>query len=98
MRKRITTVLFACALLLSLGMGSAEYDPSKDIRIEVTTAPTTRLARTLGVGRLGAQAFDLQEGAHATLTDTTGVSVDHYYVWVCFGSECVPVDPFTVGN
>lgn len=98
MRKRTTNVLLTCALLLTLGVGNAEYDPSNDIWIEVDTAPTTYLAQTLGVGTLGSQAFDLQEGAHGTFTSTTGVSVDHYYVWVCLGSECVPVDPFTVGN
>lgn len=98
MRRRTTIALFACALLLTFGTGNAQYDPSKDVRVELDSAPTTRLARTLGIGRLGSTAFRLQETAHRTLTNTTGVSVPYFYVWVCLGTECVPVDPFTVGN
>ena len=98
MRKRATTILIACAVLLSLGLVSAEYDPSQDVYLTADAPLTNRLASKLGVGRLGTKAFNLQEGAHGTVTDSTGVSVDHYYVWVCLGSECVPIDPFTVGN
>ena len=98
MRKRTTAALVACALLLSLGAGHAEYDPSRDLRVGVDTPATTRAARSLGLGRLGSRAFHLQEGVHRTATRATGVSVDHFNVWVCLGSECVPVDPFTVGN
>ena len=98
MRTRVMTLLAACALLLPLGTAAAQYDPSQDVYVKVDAPLTNRLASKLGVGRLGARAFNLQEGAHRTLTQATGVSVDHFYVWVCLGSECVPVDPFTVGN
>ncbi len=98
MRTRSMIVLVACALLLSLGTATAEYDPSRDVRVGVDSPTTNRLASRLRIGSLGRSAFRVQEGAHASLKALTGVSVDHFYVWICLGPECVPVDPFTVGN
>ena len=38
--------------------------------------------------------FDLQEGTHESITDLSGAEVDHYYIWLCLGQACIPVDPF----
>lgn len=39
--------------------------------------------------------FELQEGTHETITNVSGAEVDHYYIWVCLGRACIPVDPFS---
>lgn len=55
-------------------------------------------ADALPIQELGDAAYDTQEGVHETITDTTGVEVDHYYVTVEVADEEIPVDPMRVGN
>lgn len=44
-------------------------------------------------------AEDADLGVHGTVTETTGVEVEHDYVWICFGEDhCVPVDPPRLSN
>ena len=56
------------------------------------------IADALPVAETGEAAYDTQEGAHDSVTLLTGVAVDHYYIDVCTGDECIPVDPFTFDN
>ena len=39
--------------------------------------------------------FELQEGTHEAITDVSGAEIDHYYIWLCLGQACIPVDPFS---
>lgn len=57
------------------------------------------VADTLPVEELGDTLYDTQEDVvHGTLTNLTGISVDHYYIDVCTGDECLPLDPFRLSN
>lgn len=98
MRSFIRNTAFALLLATSIGLVFAEYRPEYDVYITVDDELLQAAAETYGIGAVGWELFGLQEGAHEAVTDTTGQGVDHYYIWVCVGGECVPIDPFTVGN
>ena len=61
--------------------------------VRLDTRLTNQTAEELQVGEVGDALYDVQEGTHDTVTDTTGVEIEHSYVDVCLGDECVPVDP-----
>jgi hypothetical protein len=87
------------SVLAVLGFAFAEgnssgYDASNDVTLKVDNAATNAVAETLGVGKVGDAAFNTQEGVHKAVEGNTGQSVNHYYVKVCLGSSCIPVDPF----
>jgi hypothetical protein len=77
---------------------SSGYDSSQDITITVDNSITNQAAETLGVGQVGNALFNTQEGVHSAVEGSTGTSVKHYYVKLCLGKSCVPVDPFKVHN
>lgn len=79
---------------LVLGSPVTAKDPSIHVRGPVATA----VNQALPVAETGQTLYDTQEGAHSTITATTGESIDHYYINVCTEDECVPVDPFRVKN
>lgn len=93
---RIALILLVALAASSLAL--AKYRPDQDIYITVDIEVLEQIAEKMGVSEIGAKAFDEQEGAHATVTDTSGQEVDHYYIWFCAGDQCIPVDPFTASN
>ena len=57
------------------------------------------VADDAGVDTIGHLAYVVQEElVHGTVTKTTGIKVDHYYLWTCIGDVCLPVDPFRFSN
>jgi hypothetical protein len=93
--RMILAVLAAVALT---GVAVAEYNPDNDIYLRVDNKNLNKVAKAVALNRTGDALFETQEGAHATTTETTGQEVDHYYIWICLGGSCVPVDPFTASN
>lgn len=93
--------LVTIALLLGLFLASyafAEYKSDRDITLRVKAPKMVDRVVSEPVTAAGDTMFSTQEGAHDSVTDATGAEVDHYYVWVCVGDACVPVDPFTVNR
>ena len=82
------------ALLGSVGIALAD----DDVRIRLFNRTAERVATTVGLGDAGDELYDVQEGAHTTITDTTGEEIEHDYIWICVGDECVPVDPVRFSN
>jgi hypothetical protein len=80
-------------LLASLTFGSstlAEYDSSGDITISVNLLEDTIKPSD----STGDTTYHLQEGVHNELTNTTGLEVDHSYVWITInGEKILAVDP-----
>lgn len=96
--KRILNLLTALGLLVALSFGSAEHRSDQDISVTVSTPLTDNIAEKAQLGKLGKRLFNLQEGAHQQLKETTGVEVDYFYLNLCLGDACLPVDPFTFGR
>lgn len=87
----------ALASLLALSPAAlAEHKTEQDIKVNVNTGLLGGI--TAPLGRLGQAAYNAQEGAHRAITATTGITVNHFYVWTCVDGACVPVDPFTVSK
>jgi hypothetical protein len=92
-----TFILASVVALLGVGFAqdtSSGYDSSQDVTITVDNPVTNEVAETLGVGQVGDALFNTQEGVHKTVENTTGQSVNHYYVKLCLGKSCLPIDPF----
>lgn len=96
--KRVLNLLIILGLLAALSFGSAEHRSDQDIYVTVSTPLTDNIAERARLGKLGKPLFDLQEGTHQQLKETTGVEVDHFYLNLCLGDACLPVDPFTFGR
>lgn len=97
MKRPLITI--ACLIAFALASVSlAEYDPKKDSRIRLNNRQAESIASTAEVGTVGDELYTVQEETHDTVTDTTGVEVEHSYLWVCVGDECVPVDPLRFSN
>jgi hypothetical protein len=95
--KFLPFILASALAVLSVAFAegnSSGYDASNDATITVDNPLTNSVAETLGVGKVGDTAFDAQEGVHKVAEGTTGQSVNHYYVKLCLGKSCLPVDPF----
>lgn len=96
-----TFILASMVALLSFAFAegtSSGYDSSQDVTVTVDNSVTNKVAETLGVGQVGNTLFNTQEGVHKTVEGSSGQSVNHYYVKLCLGKSCVPVDPFKVHN
>jgi hypothetical protein len=97
----VNSTVKSIMLVLALALVTpvlAQYNSEYDVYLQVENKLAEKVAKLLGVGSLGSQAFDTQEGAHATVTDTSGEEIEHYYIWICIGDQCVPVDPFRASN
>jgi hypothetical protein len=89
--KRFLLVIAIVAMLQTMfvGVAGAEYLKQSDKTISVNTG--LGLYVPVNTGKL---TFKLQEAAHEQLQSTTGLDVDHYYLWVELdGNQVVGVDP-----
>ena len=91
---------FVLVLLLALVacqedavLESTGYNPEDDMYIMINGWVIDDVTSILPAKRIGELAFDLQEGTHESITDVSGAEIDHYYIWVCLGDACIPVDP-----
>ncbi|MGB8956298.1 MAG: hypothetical protein WCC10_13075 [Tumebacillaceae bacterium] len=90
MKKAIGTLaLLLSVQLVGAGLASAAYDPAGDTTVNVTTGYNLPLSSATGT-----LSFQLQEAVHNTLTDLTGVEIDHSYIWVNVnGVNVLAIDP-----
>lgn len=95
---RLRHHLLVLAALLICGPAFAEHNTSQDVYIRVNNPLTRVVTKVVPVKETGAALYDVQEGAHQSVTNTTGEEIDHYYINVCADDECVPVDPVRVRN
>jgi hypothetical protein len=79
-------------------LGLAAADRPDDIYVRVENQAVERVARDAQVGKLGRELYRAQESANRSLQRSTGLEADNYYVWVCVGNQCLPVDPYTFSN
>lgn len=91
-------ILLVAVVSIFAGVAFAEYRPEYDVYVHVDAPLIGSVTEAIGLYELGLLLFGTQEDAHEALTDTTGLDVDHYYVWLCLNGECLPADPFTVNR
>lgn len=89
--------LSGCQTQLSTPLEPARYDEDSDVYIVFQGEHFEDETAFVPIDMLGELAFELQEGTHSSLTDVSGAEVDHYYIWVCSGEQCIPVDPLRIG-
>jgi hypothetical protein len=92
MKKLVLSAVIGLSLLLSLPAESnAAYDSSSDLTISIDTQDFLQFSPS---GSTGDATFELQEGAHTTLTNETGVELDHSYIWIeVNGVKILAIDP-----
>jgi hypothetical protein len=90
--KKLLPLIFAGIFLFFANpiTTDAAYDESYDIEININILEdyinTT--------GELGEASFQLQEDAHELLTETTGIELDHSYIWLNInGVNILAIDP-----
>jgi hypothetical protein len=77
----IVQVLFA-------GFASASYNPQNDKSINLYLPINVPIKGTASL------TFNLQQAAQKTVSNTTGLSVDYFYIWVNVnGQPIAAVDP-----
>jgi hypothetical protein len=92
MRKKffVGVAFFFIVQLFTVGAAFAEYDSSGDITVSVNVLED-QVETSDSTGEF---TFETQEGAHDSLTDTSGQEVDHSYIWLeVNGSRVLAVDP-----
>lgn len=84
-----TLAVIVAAQVLVGGTASAAYLSTNDLTVNLLPGSGLELP-----GDTGTVTYDLQEGVHDTITDLTGISVDHSYIWVeVDGEPVLAVDP-----
>ncbi|MBM6616703.1 hypothetical protein [Bacillus suaedaesalsae] len=92
MKKLLLPVIAAVAVLLSIpSQSNAAYDASWDWKISLNTKSILNIKPS---GFTGDATFQLQEGVHNTLKTTSGVELDHSYIWIeVNGVKILAIDP-----
>lgn len=90
MKKLLMAAVFTIALLPVFSSGAeASYIESGDQTISINTG--YNLSLPLNTGAL---SFQVQEDLHSLLTNTTGIEIDHSYIWVELDGETIlGIDP-----
>lgn len=90
MKKTAIILALVCALfILGAGSASAAYLPEYDTTISINTG--LELVIPIDTASL---SFQLQEALHNTITENTGIEIDHYYIWIELdGQQVLAIDP-----
>lgn len=90
MKKILLIAMFTIALLPIFTSGAdAAYISSGDSTISINTG--LNLSLPINTGAL---SFTLQENLHSLVTNTTGLEIDHSYIWIELDDEQVlGIDP-----
>lgn len=91
-------LLTGCGLQGQVPLETTDYNDENDVYIVFLGRHFEEVTRFLPVNVLGRALFDLQEGTHEAITEVTGAELDRFYIWVCLGEQCIPVDPFTFSS
>jgi hypothetical protein len=83
-------LLFMVQVLFA-GFASASYNSTYDQSVNINAPvalPTTKTASF---------TFNLQQGIHQTISNSTGISINYFYIWVNVNGEpAAAVDPAIV--
>jgi hypothetical protein len=90
MKKILLTVMVVVMLhSMVVGVAGAAYDKKSDKKISVNTG--LNLSIPFNTGKT---SFELQEAVHNKLTRSTGLEVDHFYIWLELdGQTVLGIDP-----
>lgn len=90
MKKMILTLtLFVLFSSLYSANAEAAYQQDSDITISINTGLNLTIPFNLGE-----KTFNLQEDVHNIITKSTGLEVDHYYLWLeVDGEKVIGIDP-----
>lgn len=91
-------ILSGCGIQGSVPLEPTAHNDENDLYIVFLGNHFENVTRFLPIDVLGKALFELQEGTHARITDVTGAELDYFYIWVCLGEQCLPVDPFTFSS
>lgn len=88
--KRIVTVVLALCLAAAFSSTAlAAHNSGGDLRLKLKLGGLLQ-----PLAPLGTATYNLQEAVHNTLTDLTGLEIDHSYIWVeADGASILAVDP-----
>lgn len=95
MPRSMIRVLSVLALVVGSFVAFADYEPNHDVHLNVDTGTGGQVSDALPIDTVGSTLFQTQESVHDTVSNTTGTSVDHYYIWIGVNGQSVPVDPFS---
>lgn len=93
-------LLSGCQTQVSALLPSVEpmgYEEEHDLYIVFGGQHFQDVGTFLPVKLVGELAFDLQEGTHRSIRHVGVAELNYYYIWLCLGDSCIPVDPFRVG-
>lgn len=93
----IALFLSGCGIQSDIGLEPTDYDPEYDVYVVFGGQHFQDASEFLPAELVGELAFELQEGTHASIRSLNVAEVDYYYIWLCLGEDCIPVDPFRVG-
>jgi len=88
MTPRPGTILCFMALLALAGSALAG-----DWHLRLRLPVVTSLTDSLPLADRGDELHEAQERIHQTVTEATGLSVPHSYIWLHIGRIAIPVDP-----
>ncbi len=90
MKKLLLSLLFVIAFHPFFTSGAeAQYLSGSDKNISINTGLNLHIPLNTAE-----TSFKLQEGLHNTLTETTGIEIDHSYIWIELdGQTILGIDP-----
>ncbi len=92
----LTLFLSGCGMQSSVELRTIDYDPEHDVYIVFGGQHFQDASEFLPLELVGELAFELQEGTHASIRSLDVAEVNYYYVWLCLGEDCIPVDPWRI--
>ena len=93
----LTVFLSGCGMQSNSGLKTTGYESEHDVYIVFGGQHFQDASEFLPLELVGKLAFELQEGTHASIRSLDVAEVNYYYIWLCLGEDCIPVDPFRVG-
>lgn len=88
--------LSGCGMQADIGLETTDYDPEHDVYVVFGGQHFQDASRFLPLEVVGKLAFELQEGTHASIRSLNVAEVNYYYIWLCLGEDCIPVDPYRI--
>ena len=89
----LAVFLGGCGVQSDIRLETADYDPEHDVYVVFQGQHFEDAGGFVPVALIGDAAFELQEGTHASIRSLGIAELDYYYIWLCLGRACIPVDP-----
>ena len=88
--------LSGCGMQSDISLETADYDSEHDVYVVFGGQHFQDASEFLPLEVVGELAFKLQEGTHASIRSLNVAEVNYYYIWLCLGEDCIPVDPYRI--